>query len=168
MSPEHERIINAWYEINEALSAAGLSTDPRKFRETVASILTDCRPSTEKSGPDCYYTEDQEEEDPAERKSTSGKNIKGSYTGQSNQSTWAEQVKYTEKKIKEMKRHYFDLFCPKTGRLLDSWYLTGDKVFEILLTKIKGDFHSPKQKADPRIKGTLCMTEIKKYGTKVI
>jgi hypothetical protein len=167
MSPEHERIINAWYEINEAFTSAGLSTDPRKFREAVASILTDCRPSTKKSGPDCYFTEDQEE-GPAERKSTSGKNIKGSYTGQSNQSTWAEQVKYTEKKIKEMKRHYFDLFCPKTGRLLDSWYLTGDKVFEILLTKIKGDFHSPKQKADPRIKGTLCMTEIKKYGTKVI
>jgi hypothetical protein len=167
MTPEHQEIYDTWIKLNTLLSKSDLPTDPRKLREVIASLLTGCEVRKEKSGPDCYFTKDEQPQ-PAERKSTTSHNIKGSYTGQSNQKTWEGQVEYTKKKVKNMRRHYFDKFCSKTGQLLESWYLTGDQVFDIILPKIEKDFFNPKQRADPRLAASVCMTEIKRYGTQVI
>ena len=125
-SPENtdSLIVNVAVQLCTLLSESGYSTDPRKYRETIASLQTGCRPSTDKSGADCYYFENGEWL-PAERKScTNGKNISGSYTGISVKSTWEEQVLYLKSKIQAMGRHYYDRFDPFTGALVESWYLT--------------------------------------------
>ena len=166
LSPQYQEIYDAWITLNTLLSEAGLPTDPRKMKEVIASILTGCVPNNEKSGPDCFFEENNQDED-AERKSTTSKNIKGSYTGLSNQKTWPAQVEYTKKKIKNMKRHYYDRFCARTGRLLESWYLTGDIAYDILIKKIEKDFHNSNQRKDPRLKASVSMTEIKQHGTQV-
>lgn len=167
MRPEDKRILNTWELLVSQLSSAGYSTDPRKMREVIACFETGCIPNIEKSGPDCFYTE-AGRVFPAERKSTDGKNISGAYTGISVQPTWEEQEVYLEKKIKGPGRHYYDRFCKKTGHLEESYYITGDKVHELLLPKLEKLYPNALKKADPRLAASICMTEIKKYGVKVL
>jgi len=154
-------------ELMTLLSEEGLSTDLRKLREIQASIQTGCRPNSEKSGPDCFYQEDGQWH-PAERKSCITKNINGSYTGISVKTSWEEQVEYLNTKVKAMGRHYFDRFDPFTGALVESWYLTGQQVFDIILPTLKKAYPTTLDKADPRLSAGVCMTKIKQYGTKVI
>ena len=169
-SPENtDRLITNTAELlSTLLSEAGYSTDPRKQRETIASLQTGCRPSTNKSGADCYYFENGEWL-PAERKScTNGEHISGSYTGISVKSTWEEQVLYLKSKIQAMGRHYYDRFDSSTGVLVESWYLTGEQVFDIILPMVKKSYPTTLNKADPRLSASVCMTKIKQYGTQVI
>lgn len=153
-------------ELMTCLSEEGLSTDLRKLREIQASIQTGCRPNNEKSGPDCYYPEHGQWR-PAERKSCVTKNINGSYTGISVKLSWEEQVEYLNSKVKAMGRHYFDRFDPFTGALVESWYLTGPQVFDIILPMLKKAYPTTLKKADPRLSASVCMTKIKQHGTQV-
>jgi len=143
-------------EVMTILSEEGLSTDPRKLREIQASIQTGCQPNSEKSGPDCFYQEDGQWY-PAERKSCVTKNINGSYTGISVKSSWDEQVEYLNSKVKAF-----------TGALVESWYLTGEQVFDIILPMLKKAYPTTLNKADPRLSASVCMTKIKQYGTQAI
>ena len=153
-------------EMMTILSEEGLPTDPRKLREIQASILTGCRPNNKKSGPDCFYQEDDEWY-PAERKSCITKNINGSYTGISVKPSWDEQVEYLNYKVRAMGRHYFDRFDPFTGALVESWYLTGQQVFDIILPKLKKAYSTTLSNADPRLSASVCMTKIKQHGKQV-
>tara|TARA_B100000927_G_scaffold290414_1_gene289179 strand:- start:4341 stop:4844 length:504 start_codon:yes stop_codon:yes gene_type:complete len=167
MRLEDKKILDIWESLISHLSAAGYPTDPRKMREVIASCQTGCTPNVEKSGPDCFYSEGGKTF-PAERKSTDGKNVSGAYTGISVQPTWEQQKVYLEKKIKGPGRHYYDRFCKKTGHLEESYYITGDKVHELLLPKLEKLYPNALNKADPRLAASICMTEIKKYGVKVL
>lgn len=164
---KNNMVVQKWEELVCALSAAGYTTDPRKFREVVASIQTGCRPSKKKSGADCYYGNPGPKEKKAERKSTFDSTIKGSYTGVSKFQTWKEQEEHLEEKIKGVDRHYFDKFCRHTGILLESYYLSSDKIYDIVMPQVKKQFEDTSPKKDPRPSGTVNMTIIKKYGVKV-
>tara|TARA_R110000796_G_scaffold1780_1_gene7265 strand:+ start:517 stop:1029 length:513 start_codon:yes stop_codon:yes gene_type:complete len=170
MTPEENEIYESWIRFNTLLSEGGYPTDPRKMKEVIASILTGCEPNRQKSGPDCHVIGEDGKRKPCERKSTTAKNIKGTYTGQSKKKVWSEQVKYTKKKVKDMERHYFDRFCQKTGRLLESWYMTGDDAYGLIIPQIEKDFHMVRKDplADPRPKASICMRDIKQHGTKVL
>lgn len=125
-----------------------------KLGHTVAPTL---------SGPDAY----NQSGDPVEYKSTTGKSIKGSYTGISVQKSWDEQVKYLkEEKILPYKEHYFNRF--DGGKLVEAWRLSGQDVYNILLPKIEKSFRSAGQRKDPRISANITKGEIKKYGKRII
>ena len=172
-SQNNQLIIEASVKLNTLLTAAGYPTDPRKQREVFGCLHTGCEPNTEKSGPDCHYYENGVRY-PAERKSTTKPRPCGAYTGISNKQTWALQIPSLEKKILGMSRHYFDRFDSETGALLESWYLTGEKAYELLLPRVKDDFDrkkaaiaAGKTPADPRLSANINWGDIKKYGTKV-
>jgi len=164
------------------LSEQGYPTDPRKQREVLACLRTGCKPNTEKTGPDCYYECNFVELKAlttawgeAERKSTVGKNCKGAYTGISNQDTWPKQDALLIKKIKNMGRHYYDRFDKKTGELLESWWINGPKVYELLAPRVKKDFNRKaaafadgNPPADPRLSANITWTDIQDHGTQVI
>jgi hypothetical protein len=167
MQPEDKKILDTWKSLVSQLSTGGYPTDPRKMREVIACLETDCAPNSAKSGPDCFYLENGISF-PAERKSTDQKNISGAYTGISVQPTWEKQKIYLEKKIKGPGRHYYDRFCKQTGRLQECYYITGNKAHEILLPKLQKLYPNALKKADPRLASSICMTEIKKHGVKVL
>tara|TARA_R100001129_G_scaffold178869_1_gene155086 strand:- start:2240 stop:2743 length:504 start_codon:yes stop_codon:yes gene_type:complete len=104
---------------------------------------------------------------PKEYKSTTGKNCKGSYTGVSNQDTWEEQVKYLkEEKILPYDEHFYNRFTG--GKLVESWSMTGQKVYDVLLPKFHKQYHDGKKRKDPRLNADITWTEIKKHGKRVI
>ena len=108
-----------------------------------------------------------EQGDEVEYKSTIGKKIQGAYTGISVQSTWEDQVRYLrEEKIAKYPEHYYNRF--NEGELVESWKLTGDKVFDILLPKLENKYPTVLTKKDPRLSATVTKKEIIKYGKKVI
>ena len=49
-----------------------------------------------------------------------------------------------------------------------SSFITGNKAHELLLPKFKKLYPTALQKADPRLASSVCMTEIKKHGVKVL
>jgi len=102
-----------------------------------------------------------------EYKSTISKNVKGAYTGISVQPTWEKQVKYLkEEKLAKYPEHYYNRF--ESGKLVESWRLTGQQVFALLTPKLKGKFATVLQKKDPRLSANVTNTEIKQYGVRVI
>jgi hypothetical protein len=102
-----------------------------------------------------------------EYKSTIDKKVKGSYTGISVQSTWKEQVLYLkEEKILKYPEHFFNRF--ENGELVESWKLTGQQVYDILLPKLKKAYPSVLSKKDPRLAANVTNSDIEKYGIKVL
>jgi hypothetical protein len=104
-----------------------------------------------------------------EYKSTIAKHPRGTYTGISVHPTWEEQEYYLrEEKIGKYKEHYYNRF--DQGIMAESWKLTGQKALEILLPKLKKQYHNPnrKNRKDPRLACNICWTEIKKHGEKVL
>jgi len=102
-----------------------------------------------------------------EYKSTIGAKIKGAYTGISVQSTWEEQDRYLrEEKIVKYPEHYYNRF--KDGKLVESWKLTGQQVYDILMPKLKRKFSTVLTKKDPRLSATVTTKEIKQHGTRVL
>lgn len=121
---------------------------------TVASTL---------SGADAFNKRGEE----IEYKSTIDKKVKGSYTGISVQPTWEKQVEYLkEEKILKYPEHYFNRF--EKGELAESFKLTGQQVYDILLPKLKKSFATVLNKKDPRLSANVTTSEIKKYGIKVL
>ena len=102
-----------------------------------------------------------------EYKSTIGAKIKGAYTGISVQSTWEAQDRYLrEEKIVKYPEHYYNRF--KDGKLVESWKLTGQQVYDILMPKLKRKFSTVLTKKDPRLSATVTTKEIKQHGTRVL
>lgn len=115
------------------------------------------------SGADAYNSNG----DPLEYKSTIGKKIKGSYTGISVQETWEEQVRYLiQDKIGKYPEHYYNRF--ENGALVESWMLSGTKVLELLLPKLRAKFDTVLEKKDPRLSANITNKEILTYGKKII
>ena len=105
--------------------------------------------------------------DEVEYKSTIGKNCKGSYTGISVQTTWEEQKRYLfEEKLAKYPEHYYNRFSE--GKLVESWMMSGQDVYNILTPKLKSKFATVLSKKDPRLSANITWSEIKQYGTKVI
>ena len=105
--------------------------------------------------------------DGVEYKSTIGPQIKGSYTGISVQPTWEEQDRYLrEEKIVKYPEHYYNRFS--NGKLVESWKLTGQQVYDILMPKLKRKFSTVLKQKDPRLSATVTTGEIKQYGTRVL
>jgi hypothetical protein len=118
---------------------------------------------TEYSGADAI----NQNGDGVEYKSTIGKTVKGSYTGISVQTSWEKQVKYLkEEKILKYPEHYFNRF--DDGVLVESWKLTGQQVYDILLPKLRKKFSTVLTKKDPRLSADVTGTEIKKFGVRVL
>jgi len=115
------------------------------------------------SGADAY----NEKGEPVEYKSTINKKIKGSYTGISVQSTWEKQERYLrEEKLANYPEHFYNRF--ENGKLVESWKLTGDKVFNILLPKLKKKYATILTKKDPRLSADITNKDIKNNGTQII
>ena len=105
--------------------------------------------------------------DGVEYKSTIGKTVKGSYTGISVQASWKKQVRYLrEEKILKYPEHDFNRF--DDGVLVESWKLTGQQVYDILLPKLQKKFSTVLTKKDPRLSATVTTTEIEKLGVRVL
>ena len=101
-----------------------------------------------------------------EYKSTTAKNLKGSYTGVSVQDTWEKQKIYLLREKIGPYNHYYNHF--KDGEMIASWKLSGEAVYNILLPKFKKSYPTVLKKKDPRLAASVCWTEIQKYGVKVI
>ena len=102
-----------------------------------------------------------------EYKSTIDKTCKGSYTGISVQETWEEQESYLiEEKIGKYPEHYYNRF--EDGKLVESWKLTGQQVYEILGPKLKDKFSTVLNQKDPRLSATVTTGEIHQYGKRVL
>ena len=100
------------------------------------------------SGADGY--EDKELKIPAEYKATTGKCIKATYNGISVQPTWEEQEKYLkEQKICKYKNHYFARF--ENGKIAEMYKMTGEKVYEYIIPKLKKQFEKENKGKDPRL-----------------
>jgi len=139
--------------------------DPTAYarnREVSAAIELGHEVAKTFDGPDAY----NQNGDPVEYKSTTGARMSMSYTGISVQPTWLQQEKYLkEQKILPYTEHYANRF--ESGRLVESWVLPGQAVYDLLLPKIRKSWEK-KNRKDPRISASLSQKEIKFYGTRVI
>ena len=166
LSKDEKRFLEL-YDGMSVLCAKNGWGDPHSYargKEINASIRLGHSVSPTLSGADAYDADGL----PVEYKSTIAKNCKGTYTGISKQSTWDEQVKHLqEEKIGKYHEHYYNRFC-RYGGLLESWKMASDKVLALLLPKVKKSFDNSSTQADPRLRGDISWTEIKKYGTQVI
>ena len=120
-------------------------------------------------GPSDYSGADaiNERGEGVEYKSTIGPRVKGSYTGISVQDTWDKQVRYLkEEKILKYPEHYFNRF--DNGELVESWRLTGQQVYDILLPKLKKKFTTVLEKKDPRLSADVSNKDILTNGERII
>lgn len=164
MSPE-EKFAKIYKEMADLCADNGWG-DPFSYaraKEIYAACALGHTVASTLSGADAINKQGQE----LEYKSTIDKKVKGSYTGISVQSTWEEQVKYLkEEKILKYPEHYFNRF--ENGELVESYKMTGQQVYDILLPKLKKSFPTALKKKDPRLSANVTTTEIKKYGVKVL
>ena len=140
--------------------------DPTSYarnREIYAAIELGHEVSKTFSGADAY----NQNGDPVEYKSTIQTRMSMSYTGISAQKDWSSQVKYLkEKKILPYPEHYANRF--DSGRLVESWMLPGQVVYDLLLPKLKKSFGRHLGYKDPRLSASLSQKQIKLYGNRVI
>jgi hypothetical protein len=132
-------------------------------------IYATCALGHSMPGADAYSGADgiNERGEGVEYKSTIGKNIKASYTGISVQPTWEQQDQYLrEEKIVKYPEHYYNRF--EDGKLVESWKLTGQQVYEILKPKLKRKFSTVLSLKDPRLSATVTTGEIKQHGVRVL
>ena len=102
-----------------------------------------------------------------EYKSTIAADPQGSYTGISVQATWDEQVKYLrEEKILKYPNHFINRF--EDGKLVESWCLTGEQVYNILLPKLQKKYPTVLNKKDPRLSAIVSKHDVRKYGKRII
>ena len=167
MTPEQMERFKQLYE--EMYSLCG-GSDPFSYaraREIYMANWLGHTVAPKLSGADGY--EDKEMTIPVEYKSTIAKNINATYNGISVQDTLEEQERYIiEDKIGKYPYHYYARFAD--GKVVEAWKLTGEKVLEILLPKIKKQY--PKKKngnaKDPRIGVTVSQKEIKENGERIM
>lgn len=164
MSPEEE-YIQLFKRMSQVCDKQGWG-DPFSYarsKEIYATCVLGHKVADSFSGADAF----NQNGEPVEYKSTTGKRCKGSYTGISVQNTWEEQKQYLLKeKLAKYPEHYYNRF--KDGALVESWKLPGEKVYELLLPKLKKKYPSILQKKDPRLSATISWHEIQKHGKRVI
>jgi len=167
MSPEEakQRFRELYEEMAQVCDEQGWG-DPFSYarsKEIYAATVLGHTVATTFSGADAFNQANQ----PVEYKSTIGKNCKGSYTGISVQQTWEEQKRYLfEEKLAKYPEHYYNRF--NAGKLVESWMMRGDDVFDVLTPKLEAKYPDVLTKKDPRLSANVSWREIKQYGTKVI
>lgn len=118
-----------------------------------------------------FSGEDATDEDgPCEYKSTTTRDINATYNGISKYPTWEEQEFYLRnKKIGGYKNHYYARYCE--GTLVEIYKMSCDKVLEILIPKLRNQYHTDqtrvKPRKDPRLGSKVVEKEIKKFATKI-
>ena len=175
MNTLDEQIIEASIRLHQLMAKAGYSTDPRTYRETVAALLTGCRPTIEKSGADCYLLREDGSEAKCERKSSEGK-LGGAYTGISWQEIWEEQERYIrEDKIGNCEWHYFDHFDKRTGSLVECYRIPGDLLVDKKIAGLHKQWEDRLEKMrkgklpkDPRLSFSLGARFIRTHGESII
>ena len=134
-----------------------------RSKEIYASIELGHTVAKDFSGADAFNSIGQ----PVEYKSTTGRNVKGSYTGISVQSNWDAQVQYlAEEKLAKYPEHFYNRF--EAGRLAESWLLSGQKVLDLLLPKLEKKYPTVLTKKDPRLSANITNTEINEHGKRVL
>ena len=134
-----------------------------RSKEIYAATVLGHTVATTFSGADAFNQANQ----PVEYKSTIAKNCKGSYTGISVQSSWEEQKRYLfEEKLAKYPEHYYNRF--NAGKLVESWMMKGDDVYDVLTPKLEAKYPDVLTKKAPRLSANVSWREIKQYGTKVI
>ena len=174
MKKEHQELCESLAHTHQLMVQNGFSSDPRKWRETVASLVGGQEPSTKKSGADCYETIDGKKV-ACERKSRVG-HLQGNYTGISLHPTWEEQLEYIlEKKIGNCAYHFFDHVCPTTGALVESWRMDVETLLKLMLPNLKAQwekrmkqFREGNPPKDPRLSFTLGAAAIRNNSVQVI
>ena len=135
-----------------------------RSKEIFAAIELDHRVAPHFSGADGLQMDGPDE---YEYKSTNDRRCKGAYTGISVQATWEEQDRYLrEDKILKYARHYYNRF--EGGKLVESWYLTGQQAYDILKPKLQKKYATVLKKKDPRLSANVTWTDIKNNGVQVI
>ena len=71
-----------------------------------------------------------------------------------------------EHKILKYPEHYFNRF--QDGKLVESWRLTGQQVYDILLPKLEKKFDTVLTKKDPRLSADVTNTDILNSGVRVL
>ena len=129
-----------------------------RSREIMMAIVMKQKIADTYSGADGF-----DDDGAAEYKSTIQTNIQGTYNGISVQPTWEDQVNYLyEEKIGKYKHHYFARF--DSGKIVELWCLDSHDVLNVLLPKLKKQYHSKSQRKDPRLGTQITKREIYKYG----
>tara|TARA_R110002110_G_scaffold7746_4_gene39182 strand:- start:2459 stop:3007 length:549 start_codon:yes stop_codon:yes gene_type:complete len=147
-----KQIIKTYEHLHQLMAKAQYSTDPRTYRETIASLETGCRPTVDKSGADCHLPKEDGTEAKCERKSSEG-SLAGAYTGISWQESWDEQERYIrEDKIGNCEWHYFDHFDKLTGALVECYRIPGSLLVN---TKLPGLHKQWEGRVEKMLKGTL-------------
>jgi hypothetical protein len=164
-----KKIKNNLYEIDASMKAAGIGDvfSYSKIKEVLIAAELGHNVSANYDGADGIEPDGTL----AEYKSTIGSRINATYNGISKQPTWEQQEKYLkEKKIGKYPNHYYARF--EGVQIVELWKLRSDDVLKILLPKLKRDWDRKdsidSKHTDQRPGANVCMTEIKKYGTRVI
>ena len=130
-----------------------------RSREIFMSIILMQTIASTFSGPDAT----DKNGDDNEYKSTTAKEIKGTYTGISVQPTWEEQEHYlVHEKIGKYVHHYFARFSD--GKIVELWELDSADVLALLLPKLKKKYPTILTKKDPRLSANLTKKEIHTHG----
>jgi len=163
MTPEQE--YKQLYERMAQLCEEQGWGDPFSYarsKEILAAIVLGHKVADKFSGADAFDALGN----PVEYKSTTGKHCKGSYTGISVQSSWREQEKYLfEEKLAKYPKHCYNRI--EDGKLVESWEMSGQNVYNILTPKLKDKFPTVLSKKDPRLSANITWSEIKRYGKKI-
>lgn len=113
---------------------------------------------------------------PIEFKSTTEKNIKGTYNGLSAHETKDEFIDYMHQKYPDNTRHIFTR--KENGTAVEIWELNNKNVLDILIPKLLNLFYpegvysvtsekTGRPRKDPRPGSAVCMKEIYKYGEQI-
>lgn len=164
MTPEQALRFKELYEEMYSLCNGSDPFSYARAREINMAATFGHRVADDYAGADAY-----DDDIPLEYKSTIAKHINATYNGISVQDTLEEQERYIiEDKIGKYPYHYYARFAD--GKIVEAWKLTGEKVLEILLPKIKRQY--PKKKngnaKDPRIGVTVSQKEIKENGERIM
>lgn len=162
----NDKYISLYNEMASLCEASGWG-DPFSYARS-KEIYATCVLNHEMPGPNDYSGADaiNQEGQGVEYKSTIGPKVQGSYTGISVQPTWEEQDRYLkEEKILKYPEHYFNRF--QGGKMVESWRLSGQQVYDILLPKLRKKYDTVLTKKDPRLGATVTNREIVKYGERV-
>jgi hypothetical protein len=135
-----------------------------RSREIHLACILGHRVADTYSGADAF-----DEDGEAEYKSTIAKQINGTYNGVSVQETWEDQEDYLiNEKLGKYSNHYIARY--DGGKIAEVWKLSSDSVLQILLPKLKKDWHrkiSGKHK-DPRLSGSITHKEIMEFGERIV
>ena len=162
-----EEFVYYFEKLYEISDKAGWGDDPVSYgraKEIIMSIKMKHIISPTLSGADGFF-----EGKPKEYKTTIG-NSGFLYNGLSNYDNWEDQFTYLrDNKICKYDEHFFALFDRKKGEIKEIWCLTGEKVFEILIPKIKRKYDKMMKTTlrDGRLGTSLTFNEVKANGKQI-